>query len=188
MSDNRPFDFAQGRRPMTDHRPPHAAMPSVVGGQWSVVVIGYGNELRGDDAIGQLVAGAVAAWDLPGVRALAVHQLTPELAEDLAHADYAIFVDAYRAEAGAANIHLRLVDALPVQSLVWHTGEPHLLLALANAVYNRSPRAWWITVPAMGFDYGAELTCVAQSGLDDALEVIRDLIYTLEGQPCTRSA
>ena len=152
------------------------------------LVIGYGNELRGDDAIGQLVARAVAAWDLPGVRALAVHQLTPELAEDLAHADYAIFVDAYRAEVGTATIEMRTVDALPLRSLVWHTGEPHLLLALAHTVYNRSSRAWWITVPAMGFDYGAELTCVAQSGVDEALEVIRDLIDTLKGQPCTRSA
>jgi len=156
--------------------------------QSAILVIGYGNELRGDDAIGQLVARAVAACDLPGVRALAVHQITPELAEDLAHADYAIFVDAYRAEAGAATVQMRTVDALPLRSLVWHTGEPHLLLALATAVYNRLPRAWWITVPAISFEYGAELTCVAQLGVDEALEVIGDLINTIEGQPCTRSA
>ena len=144
------------------------------------LVIGYGNELRGDDAVGQRVARAVAAWDLPGVRALAVHQLTPELADDLAQADFAIFVDAYGADAGAASIHMRTVDALPLRSLVWHTGEPRLLLALAKAVYNRSPCAWWITVPAIGFDYGAELTSVAQSGVDGALEGIHDLIRTLE--------
>jgi Ni,Fe-hydrogenase maturation factor len=64
--------------------------------QSAILVIGYGNELRGDDAIGQWVARAVAA-----------HQLTPELAEDLAHTDYAVFVDAYRAEAGVANIQVR---------------------------------------------------------------------------------
>lgn len=80
-----------------------------------------------------------------------------------------LFVDAYRAEAGAANLQMRMVDALPLRSLVWHTGEPYLLLALANVIYNRSPCAWWITAPAISFDYGAELTGVAQSGKVAAL-------------------
>jgi Ni,Fe-hydrogenase maturation factor len=60
----------------------------------STLVIGCGNDLRGDDALGPLAATAVAAWDMPGVQALAVHQLMPELAEALAEADLAIFVDA----------------------------------------------------------------------------------------------
>jgi Ni,Fe-hydrogenase maturation factor len=58
------------------------------------VVIGYGNDLRGDDALGPLAATAVAEWDMPGVQAIAAHQLMPELAEPLAQADLAIFVDA----------------------------------------------------------------------------------------------
>ena len=59
-----------------------------------IVVIGYGNELRGDDAIGPAVAEQVAAWGRPDIRAIATRQLLPELAEDLARASLAIFVDA----------------------------------------------------------------------------------------------
>ena len=57
----------------------------------NVLVIGYGNELRCDDGIGQRV---VKELHLSKVKSLAVHQLTPELAETLANADLAIFVDA----------------------------------------------------------------------------------------------
>src|SRR5262245_30725916 len=112
MIGNRPFAAAQGRRLTTDgcsedcgsriedrlSSPcdPRSAIfdprSSAVGGRWSVVVVGYGNELRGDDAVGPRVAQAVAAWDLPGVCGLAIHQLTPELAEILAAAARAIFV------------------------------------------------------------------------------------------------
>ncbi len=58
-----------------------------------VLVIGYGNTLRGDDGVGQLVAVAVSKWQLPGVIALERHQLTAELAEPLSRAAIAIFVD-----------------------------------------------------------------------------------------------
>ncbi|HEY9173382.1 MAG TPA: hydrogenase maturation protease, partial [Verrucomicrobiae bacterium] len=51
-----------------------------------LLVIGYGNTLRRDDGIGPKVAEAVAELNLPGVRSLACPQLTPELAEPIAHA------------------------------------------------------------------------------------------------------
>ena len=51
-----------------------------------LVVIGYGNELRGDDGAGPRVARAVAAHNLPGVQIITAHQLTPEMADGLAEA------------------------------------------------------------------------------------------------------
>ena len=55
------------------------------------LVIGYGNEPRGDDAIGPQVAQCVSAWSRPEVVGLAVHQLTPELAALLADVESRIF-------------------------------------------------------------------------------------------------
>jgi hydrogenase maturation protease len=59
-----------------------------------VLIIGYGNSLRSDDAAGIKVAETIATWQLPHVRSLAVHQLTPELAAELAAVELVIFVDA----------------------------------------------------------------------------------------------
>jgi hydrogenase maturation protease len=70
-----------------------------------VVVIGYGNTLRSDDGAGQQVATLVEDWQLPQVRSLAVHQLTPELAAELATAQMVIFVDAYPESSTAGRQH-----------------------------------------------------------------------------------
>jgi Ni,Fe-hydrogenase maturation factor len=63
----------------------------------AILLIGYGNELRSDDGIGQRVSNLIASWKLENLYTLCVHQLTPELAEILVNFDVAIFVDAYPA-------------------------------------------------------------------------------------------
>jgi Ni,Fe-hydrogenase maturation factor len=110
------------------------------------------------------------------VRALAVQQLTPELAAELARADCAIFVDAYRGDSCVARAESRTIDPLAAPSPLGHTGEPRQLLALTEAVYDRAPRAWLVTVPAIGFEYGAPLSGVAQAGIESGLAITRDLI------------
>jgi hypothetical protein len=45
-----------------------------------IFVIGYGSTLRSDDSAGPRAAAAVGDWALPGVRAMAAQQLTPDLA------------------------------------------------------------------------------------------------------------
>ena len=62
--------------------------------EYDFLIIGYGNELCGDDAVGPWVARAVAEWQLPAVKSLAVPQLTPELTTELAKTNYVMFVDA----------------------------------------------------------------------------------------------
>ena len=171
------------RRLTTDDRRPTANGDAVVGGRWSVVVIGYGNDLRGDDAVGPLAAAAVAAWDAPGIRALAVHQLTPELAEALAAANLAIFVDARapvpnqeRGGEGQQPIAVHSLEPAAVDSAIGHAGDPGALLALAAALYGRCPAAWLITVPAHSFEFGAGLSPAAECGLATALQQIRERI------------
>ncbi len=147
--------------------------------QSAILLIGYGNALRGDDAAGPRIARAVAAWGLPGVRALAAHQLTPELAEALAQAREAIFVDARRAEPTDLAVRLDAIAPHNRAQLAGHSGDPGALLALAGAVYGQHPRAWLIGVPASSFAYGAELSRGARIGIAGALQLIRYLIISL---------
>jgi hydrogenase maturation protease len=133
------------------------------------LVIGYGNELRRDDGAGPHVARAVASWGLPGVRALAAHQLAPELAEPVAGAEEVFFVDA-----GAGDT----VCVLPVPpealaQTFGHTSSPQELLALAEALYGRRPRAWLVTVPAPDLDFGEGLSPPAARGAEEALRHLR---------------
>src|SRR5262245_29107852 len=60
-----------------------------------VLIIGYGNPLRADDGVGWQAARHLAELlrDEP-IEILALHQLTPELAEPISRADLIIFIDA----------------------------------------------------------------------------------------------
>jgi hydrogenase maturation protease len=141
----------------------------------TILVIGYGNDLRGDDAAGQRAAARVDAWRLPGVEVRALPQLTPELAEPLAAADRAVFLDAHPASSGTAIRVHRLRPATPTARPA-HTSDPEGLLALAQTAFGRSPEAWWITIPATDFDFGAPLSPLAERGMADALATVWRLL------------
>jgi hydrogenase maturation protease len=147
-----------------------------------IVVIGYGNPLRSDDAAGPRAAAAVDSWALPGVRAIAAHQLTPELVEPLSAARLAIFVDARHAEPGEA-VRVQAVEPGAIASTFVHAYGPPGLLALARAVCGPCPRAWLVTVPARNFTVGEGLSPTARSGLREALHAIADLLSTTSLRP-----
>ncbi len=144
-----------------------------------ILAIGYGNTLRGDDGAGQVVAAAVEAWDLPIARAIAVHQLTPELAEDISQAQLVIFIDAYPADRNAEETSLKITRIFPDEeagNFSAHASDPRSLLALSQALYHRSPPAWWLLIPAVNFDFGEELSPTTSQGVADALEEISRLL------------
>src|ERR1035438_8901082 len=61
-----------------------------------VLIIGYGSPLRGDDNIGCHVAQMLEHHyhDDSDVRVIGSHQLTPEMAEDVAASEFVLFLDA----------------------------------------------------------------------------------------------
>jgi hydrogenase maturation protease len=159
---------------MTDQRPrDDLAEASLMDRPVSFVVIGYGNELRGDDAVGPYVARVVRSWMLPDVEVFAVHQLTPELAEVVAGADAAIFIDACVPTDTCHSISIRAIEPLDLPFASAHSGDPQMLLALADALYRHCPQAWWITIPATQFEFGADLSSVTWTGATAALQWIR---------------
>jgi hydrogenase maturation protease len=132
-----------------------------------LLIIGYGNELRGDDGVGPRLARIVTAWNRPDVRALAVHQLTPELAAKMADVEQVVFVDAAAELDGP--VCLRPIRAEAEPTGLGHVGTPGWLLGLAAQVFGRTPDAWIVTIPAGEFGFGATLTRAAERGMRTAL-------------------
>jgi hydrogenase maturation protease len=158
----------------------------------SCLVIGYGNTLRSDDGVGQLVAQKIANSHLSGVRSLYLHQLTPELAAELAEVELVIFVDATFAAiplCGCCRTAQRLagseiapdVRVSPLQPLSSieiksHTSDPRMLLNLTQTLYNHCPKAWWVTIPGENFELGETISPLARRGITQALRQIDSLI------------
>jgi hydrogenase maturation protease len=152
---------------------PSSLIPSEPG---TILVIGYGNPLRSDDGAGPRAAARASAWGWSGLTAMAVHQLTPELAEPLARAELAIFVDARLAH-GDEEVEILPLEPSRVGAIInCHMSDPRSLLALAQDVYERHPRAWLVTLPAVDVALGERLSATAEHGVEAALAGIAALI------------
>jgi hydrogenase maturation protease len=139
-----------------------------------VLVVGYGNTLRRDDGLGPAIVAAVAAWNLPGVRCRTAHQIVPELAQSIASAEMAVFVDA-KVDDGTGVVVKTLNSSLGPRSL-GHTSDPSWLLSVARDVYGSAPRAWLVEVPAADCEVGEGLSPPATCAVERALEAIAELI------------
>lgn len=139
------------------------------------LIIGYGNTLRGDDGVGVHVAEIVDGWKLPRVRSLVRHQLTPELAAELAQVDLVIFVDASQ-DTNSNDVRLHHLKPSASINFKSHYSDPQALLSLTQALFGSCPQAWWLIVPGMDFHLGACFSPLAKQGIDRAIAQIENLL------------
>ena len=134
-----------------------------------VLLIGFGNTLRGDDALGPMAVELLRA-SLTHVELLSCHQLAPELAERLARCDRAIFVDAEDCGAPGTVRLERVSPAADAVTSLTHHVQPAALLALARELYGRAPEALLVTGAGATFD-GRE--CLSEPGRKALQEICR---------------
>ncbi len=58
------------------------------------IIVGFGNDLRGEDSFGIDVIKRLQNYDLPNTKLISTFQLTPELSLELKEATKLIFIDA----------------------------------------------------------------------------------------------
>jgi hydrogenase maturation protease len=146
-----------------------------------VLIIGYGNPLRGDDGLGWHAAYQCAAV-LPrvAVNVVACHQLTPELAEPISQADLVIFLDA-DAQGPPGRLSCRGVVAQASASGVFsHHLTPQTLLACAQGLYGSSPTAVVLSISGACFGYGECLSPTVHAALPGVLQHVRALVAAVE--------
>ncbi len=143
----------------------------------SVLVIGYGNPLRGDDGAGRLVAGALYdAWPESRVRVEASHQLLIEMAAAAAESDFVVFIDAARDGApGTVTQRPVLPEPASDDSLTHHL-TPETLLAAARLWYGRAPEAALICVGGGDFSHGERLSPPVAAALPELTSRVRALV------------
>jgi hydrogenase maturation protease len=142
----------------------------------SFFIIGYGNDLRSDDGIGPHVAKEVEAWGVPNVKSLALHQLTPEIAETIKDAYGVIFVDACKLP-DVQEVQVLTIEPEETGKSMTHNVDPRSLLALAQSLYDSHPHAWCINVPAVNFEMGETLSPIAEQGVSEALEKVYSILH-----------
>ncbi|MDX2122061.1 MAG: hydrogenase maturation protease [Gemmatimonadota bacterium] len=136
------------------------------------LVIGIGNPTRSDDGAGLRVVGELARL-APWASFLAVHQLTPELAEDIAAAGLVVFVDA---AVGATELTVTPVEPTPI-SPGSHVGSPGALLELTARVYGKIPAsALQVAIPACELGFGEILSPATAGWVGQAVTRLADYL------------
>jgi hydrogenase maturation protease len=135
-----------------------------------ILVIAYGNPLRGDDGAAWRVADGLQS----NIDVRCGQQLLPEWAADIADSDLVIFVDAsVRAE------HVELEHLSPCAargSASGHILPPEELLRLAETAFGSRSNAYLVHLPARDFGFGEELSPSAAACIDDAVRLIEKLV------------
>jgi hydrogenase maturation protease len=142
-----------------------------------VLVVGYGNSLRGDDGIGWYAAGRLASDPrLAGARVLARHQLVPELAVDVSRASLVVLVDA-SVEGDPGSVRVRKLEPRPAAPAAWtHHLDPEALAWLAEALYGATPPMLLVSVTAGSFAQGDGLSSTLERALPEVVEVVAGVV------------
>ena len=148
-----------------------------------VLVVCYGNPLRGDDGVGWIVAEKLRQRSLPESVVVQTHiQLTPELAADLSEADLAIFIDACDAEpVGAVSCKPIAPSALSSSSFS-HRLTPDLLLSHAQHLFGRAPKAFLISVNGSEFGYQDTVSPAVREAAGKVVEQVLELLEEFASQ------
>ncbi len=142
-----------------------------------VLIIGYGNSLRGDDGAGWQIARALLETNADAeIEIVACHQLTPELAEPLSRAQRAIFVDAVADAARAGVAVEKIFAADPAAPTCSHHVTPAVLLDNARVWYGAMPRdAFLISLCARALGFGERVSNEMARDIPRALAEIAKL-------------
>jgi hydrogenase maturation protease len=151
-----------------------------------VLVIGYGNPLRGDDGVGCVVAEELAKRlcdPTSKVQVVACHQLSPEMAEAVADTRSVIFIDAsIEVGPGEVSVSTIIPDQFSPGAFV-HSLKPSALLATASELFGQAPQARKVVVGAASFDGGMQLTPAVRGAVPQALSIVEREIHR-----CLRSS
>jgi len=148
------------------------------------IVIGYGNPLRSDDAIGHHVVDVLeSALDSSRhIELVKVHQLDITLAEEIASRNMVVFVDASVSSPGDQAVHVTPLTIEPAQPshLSSHSLTCGSLLAMTGWLYGRVPKAALVTVRAQDLSHGETLSAEARNAVPQAARAVMDLLRALK--------
>jgi hydrogenase maturation protease len=141
-----------------------------------ILVFGYGNLSRGDDALGPLLLDYIESHcDLTKIDLLTDFQLQIEHALDLEHRSLVLFVD-------ASVACINTFDFLPLsatrdKSYTTHVMSPAAVLAVYVSIKKQPPPpSFLISIKAESMELGEGLSMAAENNLQQACLFVKQLL------------
>jgi hydrogenase maturation protease len=139
-----------------------------------LLLFGYGNPGRGDDALGPALIEHVASLQLDHVECQNDMQLQIEHVTDIADCDWVLFIDADMSCGEPFNFFE--IVATKDDSYTSHAMSPASLLHAYRHVYGvDAPPAFLLSIRGYDFELGAPLTDKASANLQAATKLVYNL-------------
>ena len=139
-----------------------------------LLLFGFGNPGRGDDALGPVLIGRIAALQFAAVECQNDMQLQVEHVTDLAGCDRVLFIDADMS--CAEPFEFSEIRAVKDDSYSSHAMSPSALLHAYHQVYRRdAPPAYLLRIRGYDFELGDPLTEQASANLAAATRLVVEL-------------
>lgn len=135
----------------------------------TILIFGWGNPARGDDALGPLFVDRIEALALPQVECLTDFQLQVEHALDLERRKLVLFVDA--SHAAEAPFDLNRLAPRSEASFGTHAVTPEAIMQVFVELNDQEPPpCYMLGIHGTEFGLGAPLSSTARENLDAACE------------------
>ncbi len=139
----------------------------------AITVFAWGNESRGDDAIGAVLARRIIELEHPAIDVVKDHQLNLEHVMDIREDVPVLFIDA----SVAVNEGFRLEELAPAEdgSISTHSISPTALLHLYEDTLGKTaPAAWLLHVSGSSFELGEEISAAASASIESAWRFLEE--------------
>jgi len=141
----------------------------------ALIVFAWGNESRGDDGIGPLLARRLLELELPGLTVIEDHQLNIEHVTDFVDDTPLLFIDA--SVSIDAGIMLEQIEASHDGNFSTHAISPQALLNVHRATNSSdAPPAYLLHVAGKSFGLGESLGETGQMAVESAWAFLKKLL------------
>ena len=143
-----------------------------------VLIYGYGNPGRQDDALGILLVERMELWAQEnGLESLdfdSNYQLNIEDAMAISEYDMVVFADASVEDIDGFII--TPVTACQKTEFTMHAMSPEFVLHLCQSLYNKFPATYLIHLKGYEFEFYGELTQKAEKSLSDVCQLLKRIL------------
>ncbi len=140
-----------------------------------ILVYGYGNPGRQDDALGVLLAESIEHWardnHLYHIHTECNYQLNIEDAHKISLFDIVIFADASKEEIN--DYSYTLLEPSAKVDFTMHAVSPAFILSLCNQIYNKKPLTFLLHIKGFDWQFMQNMTSEAKKNLNDAISFLK---------------
>ncbi len=155
-------------------------------GSPEILIYGYGNPGRQDDALGVMLAERIEQWahdnKLQNIHTECNYQLNIEDAHKISLFDIVIFADA--SKENIEGYSYTTLEPSAKTNFTMHAVSPAFILYLCNQIYGNNPASYLLHIKGFDWQFMQEISEGAKTNLDHAISFLKTRLIEYNKNTC----